>query len=57
MSERFVDFIKQLIDPQVRALASQSGVETWATGTTEKLRELLVNSKEAEVIYEKHYGN
>ena len=55
-SERFVDFVKGLNDPQVRALSSQSGIQGWVSTNTDKLREQLVSSKEAESIFEKNHG-
>lgn len=55
-SERFVDFVKGLNDPQVRALSSQSGIDGWTKTETDVLRQHLVSSPEAESIFEKNHG-
>lgn len=52
----FEDFIAGLEENQVRALASQAGFAGWVTYPAEKLRKLLLDSTEAQSIFEKNYG-
>lgn len=55
MSDKYADFLEHLTDPQVRALASQSGINSWVNEDTNRLRELLMDHKSAEVIYRENH--
>jgi hypothetical protein len=53
----FENWVAELEERQVRALASQAGFAGWLTYPMEQLRKLLRGSTEAESIFEKNYGS
>ena len=56
MSAGYKKFINELLPSQVRALASQSKIPSWATGDIKSLRAALVRSSEAKIIWNSAYG-
>ena len=49
-------FIADLTEPQVRALACQSGISSWVTYPVSKLRRRLLDNAAAQEIFEANYG-
>jgi len=56
MSCEYTEFLADLTDPQVRALASQSGIAGSMTYPVPKLYTLLLDSDQAMEIYSEVFG-